>query len=225
MARTPSLGPALGTLSIYTLAENYLHDTAKPEQSVEPKPQRPSYHGAKVEASRGVQQRLGLFAPPEGGGAGAASVGMRVKVARADGKEDECGTVRYTGTLDAGEGEEPAWVGVQFDHPVGNCAGTRANREYFRCKPQHGCFLPTAFVLPLSAPEALAELAERGAAALWDNVNSNGSRALSLVGDWFTDTLPRLLLLALHACDCPPVLPRTTWRTREQRSHAFTRTH
>lgn len=62
------------------------------------------------------------------------------------------GTVRYVGPFDPNAGpdddvllksqDNAAWVGVEFDEPVGkNDGSVKGGRRYFRCRNRHGGFV------------------------------------------------------------------------------------
>lgn len=57
------------------------------------------------------------------------------------------GVVRYVGSVQFGVG---TWIGVQLDEAVGNSNGIVDNVTYFRCKMNHGLFVPIARAKPSS---------------------------------------------------------------------------
>ena len=171
-----------------TSRDNALRDSAEPTQPVQPDAHHESAPASEAAGDPEAEGEAGklpevprMFVAPEHITEMAeVAEGARVKATRADGKGDERGTVRYKGELGGGQ---QVWVGVHFDRPVGDCAGIWGEREYFRCPPQHGCFLPTQFVRPLSVVEAReeAEEKEKGSAALGRDNDPDSTATLSVV--------------------------------------------
>merc|ERR1719174_2782569 len=110
-------------------------------------------------------------------------VGMRVKTQLEDtraegGVSEERGVVKYIGKFDS-DMKGKTWVGIKFDNTVGDCTGKGARKQYFRCKPKFGKFLPPHYISLLSTNDMKDELAAMGGAKLWRQMDSNGNGLLS----------------------------------------------
>ena len=67
------------------------------------------------------------------------TVGTRVRVDKSgEGVYIRSGTVRYAGNVDFGAG---AWVGVEYDEPVGLNDGSVQGKRYFACRDRYGGFV------------------------------------------------------------------------------------
>ena len=125
-------------------------------------------------------------------------VGMRVKTQLEDtraegGVSEERGVVKYIGKLDS-DIKGKTWVGIKFDNAVGDCTGKGARRQYFRCKPKFGKFLPPHYISLLSPNDMKDELAAMGGAKLWRQMDSNGNGLLSCAefDKFIAEQLPQL---------------------------------
>lgn len=123
----------------------------------------------------------------------ALSVGMRVQINNRKVAGPMIGTIRWVGEAEftvqshSGDLSEGTWVGIELEKPMpqgkGN-DGTVQQRQYFRCKPNHGIFVRPGSVVPFpdgvgSAPSSPARAEEKSAGKL--SVRPSTSKASGAV--------------------------------------------
>lgn len=77
-------------------------------------------------------------------------VGARCQVTLIGSTSSKRGAIRYVGSTHFKEG---AWVGVQYDEPVGKNDGSVQGRRYFQCAPGYGAFVRPSTVESGDFPE------------------------------------------------------------------------
>ncbi|KAI8139799.1 CAP Gly-rich domain-containing protein [Fennellomyces sp. T-0311] len=86
-----------------------------------------------------AQEQMAQFANENERAAASIKVGDRCEVQLSEDSEvRRRGTVRFVGTTEFQPG---AWVGIQYDEPMGKNDGSVQGTRYFTCPPKYGAFV------------------------------------------------------------------------------------